>query len=46
MAVTMALATYVSHAVIPVACPSPNPLATYSSSPPADGYRAPNFANE
>src|SRR6516165_9085015 len=42
----MALARYVSHAVTPVKWPLPVALATYSSSPPADGYRAPSFANE
>jgi hypothetical protein len=37
MAVTIALAEYVSQAVTPVTWPLPNPFATYSSSPPADG---------
>ena len=46
MAVTIALARYVSHAVIPVKWPLPVALATYSSRPPADGYRAPSLANE
>ena len=27
-------------------CPMPNPRLMYSMSPPADGYRAPNLANE
>ena len=35
----------ISQAMMPVKWPSPNP-ATYSSNPPAEGYRAPNFANE
>ena len=42
----MAFAAYVSQAVMPVKWPSPNPFATYSSKPPAEGYRAPNFAKE
>ena len=32
--------------MIPVKWPLPVPFATYSSSPPADGYRAPSLANE
>ena len=46
MPVTMALAARISQAMIPVACPLPKPRTTYSRSPPADGYRAPNLANE
>ena len=32
--------------MIPVKWPLPVDFATYSRSPPADGYRAPSFANE
>ena len=46
MPVTIALAARINHTMIPVACPLPKPRTTYSSSPPADGYRAPNLANE
>ena len=40
------MAEYVSHAVTPVKWPLPVAFATYSSRPPADGYRAPSLANE
>ena len=46
MPVTIALAARINHAMIPAACPLPKPRTTYSSSPPAEGYRAPNLANE
>ena len=46
MAVTMALVARTIQATTPVMCPSPKPRAMYSSSPPAEGYRAPNLANE
>ena len=46
MPVTIALAASSSQAMTPVMWPSPKPRTTYSSSPPADGYRAPNLANE
>ena len=46
MLVTMAFAARISHATMPVACPFPRPWTTYSSKPPADGYRAPNLAKE
>jgi hypothetical protein len=42
----IALAASSNQATTPVTCPLPNPRTTYSSSPPADGYRAPNLANE
>ena len=43
MLVTIALATRISPAMMPVKWPSPHPRATYSRSPPADGYRAPSL---
>ena len=43
---TMVLTEYVIHAAMPVKCPSPKPCRTYSSSPAADGYRAPSLAKE
>ena len=46
MLVTIAFAARISHATMPVACPFPKPWTTYSSKPPADGYRAPNLAKE
>ena len=46
MAVTMALVARTIQATTPVMWPSPNPRAMYSSNPPAEGYRAPNLANE
>src|SRR5512145_694507 len=42
----MALTASSSHAMTPVKWPSPQPRITYSRKPPADGYRAPSFANE
>ena len=35
-----------SQPMTPVTVPLPNPRTTYSSSPPAEGNRAPSFANE
>ncbi len=46
MPVTMALAARINQAMTPVTWPSPNPRTTYSSRPPADGYRDPNLAKE
>src|SRR3954447_7125644 len=46
MLVTIAFVARISQAMTPVKWPSPQPRATYSRRPPADGYRAPSFAKE
>src|SRR3954451_12583001 len=42
----IALTASIIHAITPVKWPVPHPRTTYSRNPPADGYRAPSFANE